>query len=147
MLRMACLLAVALAGCPEDDGAVDGAVRPPDARADDLGIDTDGGGAARSVFTIVGCASLDLTTASPECLGPAPLRLTFVPLSTGVTTFVWTFAGGDPPSSRAITPSVLFSRPGTYAVTLAAGGPAGTTSATGTVIVTSGGVGSPCRDD
>src|SRR5262249_44866770 len=50
-------------------------------------------------------------------------------------------------TSKAISPSVTYGTPGTYAVTLAAGGPAGTTTATGTVIVSAGVTGSPCLDD
>jgi PKD repeat protein len=60
---------------------------------------------------------------------------------------VWTFVGGDPPSSRAIAPSVQYARPGVYTVMLAAGGPAGTTTTTGTVTVTAGGVGAACGSD
>jgi PKD repeat protein len=137
----------ALAGCGDDTGEADGAVTPMDAKLDDLGVLPDGGGPLRGGFTILGCATLDVTAGSPHCTGPAPLTLTFVPLISGVNTFLWTFTGGDPPSSRAINPSAYFARPGNYAVTLAAGGSAGTTTASGTVTVTAGGPGAACADD
>jgi PKD repeat protein len=135
------------AGCGDDTVDLDGAVPQPDANGDDFGLNSDGGAGLRSVFTMVGCAKLDTSGDTPVCDGSAPLRLTFVPLTTGVTMFLWTFNGGDPMTSKAITPSVLFARPGKYTVTLAAGGSAGTTQASGTVVVTPGGAGSSCSDD
>jgi PKD repeat protein len=146
-MRWLALLALALgAGCDDEMREVDGAMPPIDAKLDDLGISSDGGVVLSGLFTIVGCAKLEVSGASPLCSGPAPLTLTFVPLVSGVSTFVWTFAGGDPPTSRAITPTSYFAHPGVYTVTLAAGGPAGTTTATGTVTVTAGGTGAPCLD-
>src|SRR5262245_1312011 len=85
----------------------------------DAGPTLDGGGPLGAAFTIVGCATLDVAAASPRCIGTVPLNVTFVPLGVGVTDFLWTFAGGDPSSSRAVTPAVRYEAPGTYDVMLA----------------------------
>ena len=42
---------------------------------------------------------------------------------------------------------MTYGTPGVYAVTLAAGGAAGTTTATGTIVVSAGATGSGCLDD
>jgi PKD repeat protein len=148
LLRLACLALVCGAlGCGDDTVELDGSVPPFDAGGEDVGISPDGGAPLRGAFTMMGCASLQVVGDSLDCSGPAPLRLTFVPLSTGATTFVWTLTGGDPSTSKLITPSVLYARPGSYAVTLAAGGPGGTITSMGTVLVTQGGPGAPCSED
>jgi hypothetical protein len=147
-LRLALLLACGLlCGCGDEMVALDGSMSPLDAGGEDFGLGADGGVPVRGAFSMVGCASLTVTGSSPLCSGAAPLRLTFVPLSTGATTFVWTFMGGDPSSSKSINPSVLYQRPGSYEVTLAAGGPGGTIVSMGSVVVTPGGAGAPCGDD
>jgi hypothetical protein len=145
LLRLALLLLVC--GCGDESVEIDGSVLPLDASAGDLGPLPDGGVPLTGAFSVVGCGSLTVVDGEPLCYGPAPLRLTFVPLLSGATAFVWTFAGGDPPTSQAITPSVLFARPGSWDVMLAAGGPGGTIAAAGKIIVTAGGVGAPCGDD
>ncbi len=147
-LRLALALGcAALCGCGDETVDIDGSAPQFDAGADDMGLDSDGGVLVRGAFSMVGCTSLQVIGDSPQCLGSAPLRLTFVPLSTGATTFVWTFNGADPSSSKAITPSVLYARPGSYDVALAAGGPGGTITSVGAVVVTPGGVGAPCGED
>src|SRR5262245_23299053 len=123
--RLAFLLSCAI-GCGDDTINIDGSMPPLDASTDELGLIPDGGVPLRGAFSIVGCATLSVVNDEPVCQGPAPLRLTFVPLATGANTFVWTFNGGDPQSSQAITPSVLYAKPGSYPVMLAAGGPGGT---------------------
>jgi PKD repeat protein len=145
-MRRACVLLLLLAGCGGDGGNVD-AGEPLDLGIPDAGAVLDGPPLLRGAFTMSGCSTLDSSSGQPKCSGRAPLTLTFVPLGSGVDTFVWTFMGGDPATSKAITPSVTFGTPGVYAVTLAAGGPAGTTTATGTVVVSAGVTGSGCLDD
>jgi hypothetical protein len=146
LLRLAWVCLFVL-GCGDGIVDVDGAMPSIDLAGSDLGPFPDGGVPVSGAFSMAGCASLTVVNDEPQCVGPAPLRLTFVPLLTGATTFVWTFTGGDPPMSVAINPSVLYDRPGTYQVMLAAGGPGGTVAAGGKVTVTPGGVGAPCSDD
>jgi hypothetical protein len=136
-----------LCGCGDETIELDGSVPPLDAALGDQGPFPDGGAPIFGAFSMVGCVQLTVVNGEPQCLGPAPLRLTFVPLLSGATTFVWTFSGGDPPMSMAMTPSVLYARPGSYPVMLAAGGPGGTIVAGGQVTVTSGGLGAPCSED
>jgi PKD repeat protein len=136
-----------VSGCDDDNVNLDGSMAPLDAGGGELGQGPDGGVPLRGAFSVVGCTSLTVSNDEPQCTGSAPLRLTFVPLLTGATTFVWTFTGGDPPTSQAITPSVLYARPGVYDVALAAGGPGGTLVSAGKIMVTAGGVGAPCSED
>jgi hypothetical protein len=143
-LAFCCL---ALCGCPDDPDFGNGDMAALDASGIDFGPEPDGGVPVRAEFSIIGCASLKIVGEDPECQGPAPLRVTFVPLASGATTFVWTFTGGDPAQSLAINPSVLYARPGSYAVQLAAGGPGGIITAAGKIIVTAGGAGAPCSED
>lgn len=135
-----------VAGCGDGGGGPDSGA-PTDLGIPDLGGHLDGLAQLRGAFTIVGCSTLDTSTGQPRCSGRAPLSLTFVPLGSGVDTFVWTFTGGAPPTSKAIAPAVTYATPGTYAVTLAAGGSGGTTTANGTVVVSAGVTGSPCLAD
>ncbi|HXT51765.1 MAG TPA: hypothetical protein VN811_12025, partial [Thermoanaerobaculia bacterium] len=145
-MRLA-LLCVVICGCGDDTVEMDGAVVPLDASSGDLGPLPDGGVPLEGAFSMVGCSQLTVTNGEPRCEGAAPLRLTFVPLLSGATTFVWTLTGGDPPTSAAISPSVLYARPGSYDVMLAAGGPGGTIAAAGKIVVSAGGVGAPCSED
>jgi PKD repeat protein len=145
-MTRALVLALLIAGCGDDGGVVDASV-PSDLGIGDLGAIFDGPGRLRGAFTVTGCATLDTSTGEPRCSGRAPLTLTFVPLGSGVSAFVWTFDGGTPSTSKAVAPTVVFDTPGTYAVTLAAGGSAGTTTATGAVVVSSATTGSPCLAD
>jgi hypothetical protein len=73
--------------------------------------------------------------------------LTFVPLGVGVSTVVWTFPSGTPPSSTLLTPEASWSQLGMFTVSLAAAGGGGTALGTGTVIVAAGGAGAPCAAD
>lgn len=146
-MARALILLIALAGCGDDGGHPDAAA-PTDLGIGDLGALGDGPGSLRGAFTAIGCAKLDTTaTGELRCTGPAPLTVTFVPSGSGVNAFVWTFTMGMPSNSKATTPSVTWSAPGTYDVTLAAGGVAGQTTAMGSIIVTSGDTGAPCLDD
>jgi hypothetical protein len=146
-MRSIAPLAVALvgiAGCGDHLIEIDASL-PVDGGGE-LGRVPDGGGPLAAQFTISGCVTLDVSSGAPVCTGQAPLALVFVPIGTGVSSFLWTFPGGDPASSKAIAPAVTYDRPGTFQVSLAAGGPAGTTSAAATVIVNPGGIGAGCAD-
>lgn len=134
------------AGCGDGGGGFDSGA-PVDLGIPDIGTPGDGLPQLRGAFTMIGCSTLDTSTGQPRCSGRSPLSLTFVPLGSGVNTFVWTFAGGVPATSKAIEPVVRFATPGTYMVTLAAGGAGGTTTSTGTVVVSAGVTGSPCLGD
>ena len=139
-------LVVVAAGCGDGNGNVD-AGAPIDLGIPDVGALADGVPALRGAFTVSGCSTLDTSTGQPRCSGRAPLTLTFVPLGSGVDTFLWTLPGAAPSTSKEVTPSVTYGTPGVYAVTLAAGGAAGTTTAMGTVVVSAGTTGSGCLDD
>lgn len=145
-ITRALVLALLIAGCGGNGGSPD-AGTSTDMNIGDVGAAFDGPGPLRATFTVVGCATLDASTGMPRCSGAAPLRLTFVPLGAGLTNFVWTFMGGSPGTSKAMSPEATFATPGTYNVTLAAGGAAGATTATGAIVVTSGSTGSPCLAD
>ncbi|HZS39939.1 MAG TPA: hypothetical protein VFF06_24065 [Polyangia bacterium] len=143
-LLCALAAAAAIAGCADAPVAGDAAV-PLDGSVE-LGPEPDGGPPLGAGFTVSGCAMLTYPSGKPRCAGSAPLTVTFVPLGSGVSTFLWAFMGGTPATSTAVAPQVTFARPGTFAVTLAAGGTGGTTAATGIVVVTAGGLGAPCAD-
>jgi hypothetical protein len=108
------LLGALTAGCPGDpagpgDGGVD-APQPPDGPTGDgrpmvLAVD----------FTVMGCPDFD--PAIPQCRGPAPLTLTFVPITSGaVTRFLWDF--GDLSKSFEALPTHTYSLPESYDVSL-----------------------------
>jgi PKD repeat protein len=145
-MRRAILLALLIAGCGDGGGSPD-ADTSSDMNIGDVGAAFDGPGPLRATFTVVGCDTLDTSTGEPRCSGRAPLQLTFVPLGAGLTAFVWTFTGGAPATSKLMSPVATFATPGTYTVTLAAGGTAGATAATGTIVVSAGSTGSPCLAD
>ncbi|MFN0175450.1 MAG: PKD domain-containing protein [Saprospiraceae bacterium] len=74
--------------------------------------------------------------ASPDS-GCVPLMVQFTSTSSGNTTdFNWQFPGGTPNSSTAQNPNVLYSTPGTYAVTLTVSNIAGSDTATQTNLIT-----------
>jgi len=137
-----------LAGaCTDEAPSVDASV-PVDASASsDLGVFSDGGGLLHGAFTIIGCAVIDSTRDPIRCSGPAPLALTFVPVGQGVSTFVWSFPGGNPADARTVSPSTSYVTPGSYQVMLAAGGTAGTITANAVIQVTAGEVGASCGLD
>jgi len=72
------------------------------------------------------CAALFNSSTRVACAGA---QVTFSDVSYhGVTSRTWTFEGGNPGSSTAANPTVTYSQPGTYAVTLTVSD--GTTSLT-----------------
>jgi PKD repeat protein len=137
-------VALSLPGCGEQSSPIDAAVSPPDFGGDDLSWATDVGAPVRAGFTITGCQTLDFSDAAPHCTGSAPLRLTFIPLIAGATSFFWTFDGASVESSKDVSPTVDFLASGTFAVTLAVGGAAGSAAASGQVVVTTGALGQSC---
>lgn len=126
-------LAGLLGACEERSPRSDAG--PWDALGSEGGANVDGGSGAFSVdFTVSDCpgvpgdAGADAGAAGC-CRGPAPLTLTFVPLTAGpVTRFLWQF--GDETSSTQLTPTHTYALPNRYDVTLVAGGPTGTLART-----------------
>ncbi|MEL7422588.1 MAG: PKD domain-containing protein [Bacteroidota bacterium] len=57
-------------------------------------------------------------TTVEERRGCAPLSLTFINQSENALTYQWTFPGGNPTSSTAVNPSVVYETPGIYLVQL-----------------------------
>jgi hypothetical protein len=143
MLVAACLL---LAACGDNLPTYDGSI-PLDGGVGDLPVPSDGSAALAGAFTVIGCSTLDQSMVSPRCTATAPAELTFVPLAAGVTDFVWSFPGGTPSSSRAITPTVVYAQAGSFTVTLAAGGPGGTTVSSGMVVIGAGATSAACMHD
>jgi PKD repeat protein len=81
----------------------------------ECGISTD-----TQVVSIVGSAPIPSFTAS-EVTGCAPFTVQFTDQSAGSpTAWLWTFEGGDPAMSTEQNPTVTFSAPGSYSVTLEA---------------------------
>lgn len=69
--------------------------------------------------------------------GCAPFTVQFNNQSSAnATTFAWSFPGGSPSSSTAASPSVTYSTPGTYTVTLTVSNAAGSNTATQTNYIT-----------
>src|SRR5437763_173969 len=99
----AVLLLLLLAGCGDGRGDADAAA-PFDFGIPDVGLALDGPAALRGAFTVAGCSTLDTSTGQPRCSGRAPLTLTFVPLGSGVDTFVWSFMGGAPSMTSLVSP-------------------------------------------
>jgi PKD repeat protein len=144
MRPLALAALVALAGCP--DAPVETDASAPSDGGVELGAEPDGGPPLSAGFSVIGCATLTYPSGQPRCTGLAPLVVTFVPLGSGVNTFLWSFSGANLTTSMAIAPSVTFAQPGTYAVTLTAGGLQGSTAASGTIVVGTGGLGAACSD-
>ncbi len=140
-------LVVGAAGCGEPNVTLDGAVSGDLSTSSDLAVSLDATAGVEALFTVVGCAQLTIVDGQIDCRGPAPLSLTFVPLTSGVSTAAWTFVGGVPNASAALSPTIAYSSVGVYEVGLAAGGAGGTVSASGMVEVTAGGTGAPCLTD
>jgi hypothetical protein len=65
----------------------------------------------------------------------------------GATSYLWTLPGGSPDTSMGPTPQVRWDGPGSYAVTLVVGGPSGSATAGGTVVVTPASDGAACATD
>lgn len=139
--------------------------------------DDGGSPAIVGLFTITGCAELTFPAGNARCIGVAPLPLRLVLLAVGANTHRFQVTavpafdgadggagdagspildagvdGGDIPlldeaSSRSETPTLLLSHPGTYLVTLGVGGPGGTASAAGTIVVLPAALGSGCSEE
>lgn len=73
-------------------------------------------------------------TANPT-LGCAPQTVTFTNTSTGAITYSWSFPGGNPSTSSATNPTVVYDNVGVYTVTLTASNPSGSSTATTTITV------------
>ncbi|MDX1913268.1 MAG: PKD domain-containing protein [Saprospiraceae bacterium] len=73
-------------------------------------------------------------TANPST-GCAPLTVNFNNNSTGANSYSWDFPGGNPSTSTAANPTVVYNNPGVYTVTLTAGNANGTATATATITV------------
>ncbi len=93
--------------------------------------------------TVVNTQTVTLTSAPSAAFsatptsGCAPLTVQFNNLSTGgATSYNWQFPGGTPSTSTAASPSVVYSTPGTYSVTLTATNAAGNSTATQTNYIT-----------
>ncbi len=75
--------------------------------------------------------------------GCGPVSVDFINLSANATGYLWTFQGGNPATSTESDPTVTFSTPGQYSVTLEASNSAGTTTFTQTDLITVVGVPTP----
>lgn len=123
------------------DAGGDGGEAAPDAFTASLSVD----------FATAGCPMpVDPDAGLPPgcCRGPAPLTLSFVPLTAGpVTRHLWQF--GDETASNLPAPTHTYAIPNRYPVTLVAGGEAGTLSRTkeACVVVAPNPVGATCDVD
>jgi PKD repeat protein len=139
------LFVVAVVGCRS------GATVTPDAavdlRQEDVLVPRDGTITPLAVdFTVSDCPSFG---PGPRCAGRAPLTVQFVPVTTGsVTKYLWDFGDGTETSSLR-TPVHTYPFPGTYDVSLAGGGAAGSAKGErkGFVVVLENGAGGPCDVD
>ncbi|HEY0712150.1 MAG TPA: PKD domain-containing protein, partial [Polyangia bacterium] len=106
---------LACAGCDDGDppaGMTDGGpdVAPP------MDAPEEGPVVAPSIdFTVIGCPLFDGSI--PRCTGPAPLTVSFAPITTGnVTRLLWDF--GDQTTSSETLPRHTYTLPDSYDVTL-----------------------------
>jgi hypothetical protein len=103
-----------VAACPSDTPG------PSRDAALETGELADGGGDVRAAvqtvnLTVRDCPSFDPT--KPQCTGPAPLTVSFIPITTGtVVQYFWDF--GDNVRSRDPYPTHTYNQPGVYDVTL-----------------------------
>ncbi len=86
-------------------------------------------------ITIVTLPVADFTASPTSGCGPLTVQFTNTS-SPNATTFNWQFPGGTPSSSTAQNPSVVYSTPGVYSVTLTASNAAGSNTATKTNYIT-----------
>jgi PKD repeat protein len=90
-------------------------------------------------FAITGCDEIraaDVDGGTPSCVGPAPLPLRFAAVTPApVDLYRWSF-GDDTGEDTSPSPLHLFTLPGTYDVSLTAGGPGGTAHVGKTAAVT-----------
>jgi hypothetical protein len=95
-------------------------------------------------FSVMGCPTLD--PAKPQCSGPAPLTVSFVPItSDGVTRLLWLF--GDLSQSTERAPTHTYNLPGTYDVTLIGTPGLADQTRAAFVVVTPNRLGDPCDVD
>lgn len=73
---------------------------------------------------------------APTTSSCGPLSVQFINQSTNATSYSWSFPGGSPGSSTAISPQVNYNVPGSYQVTLTATGAGGTNSITQSGFIT-----------
>ncbi len=109
------LLFLAQAACRSNNAAP-----PPQPKPTDGGDDGPGYAPAPNALDIAvtGCASSKIESGTEMCSGPAPFTVTFSPVGTpGLTSFVWDFGDGSPPSSE-VAPVHTYSIPGRYDVSV-----------------------------
>jgi hypothetical protein len=97
-------------------------------------------------FTVSGCAAFDGASDGglPHCLGPAPLTLSFAPITAGsVTRVLWDF--GEGPSTSELYPTHTYAVPYKYTVTLLA--PDIQARKMDFIVVTANPLGGPCDVD
>ena len=75
----------------------------------------------KSALTTLPSVMMTLTdfTGTPTS-GCAPLNVNFASVGTGITTYAWSFPGGNPSSSTASTPTINYSATGSFTVSLKA---------------------------
>jgi hypothetical protein len=110
LLGAAVLACLACLACTSEEGSPDAAI---DARPL---IDAPTGEVQPTLlaldFTVTGCPDLDLK--KPQCKGPAPLTISFVPITSGnISRLLWDFNDGQPKSSERI-PTHTYVLPGSY---------------------------------
>jgi len=146
MVRRAFVLATGLlASCGGGHGSTDAAVDAP--VVDRPGNELPGG--LHVDFTVEGCPELDTSDGQVRCRGPAPLELTFYPVtSPSVAGYQWDFGDG-PESSSEQTPTHVYRTPGSFSVLLRVVGADGVAEKRRDdfVVVNAAAAGESCDDD
>ncbi len=88
----------------------------------------------RSVVIVATNPPTAAFSANPS-IGCAPLTVNFTNNSTGATSYSWSFPGGNPSTSAATNPTVVYDTAGVYTVTLTATNANGSATATTTITV------------
>ncbi len=135
------LLGALLTGCPGDPGgSTDGGTEGGSGLD---AADFDGPPAVLAVdFTVIGCPTFDPNI--PQCRGPAPLTLTFVPITSGtVTRFLWDFGDLSMKSYEDI-PTHTYTQPESYDVSLLGAPALAMQTRKAFVVVTPNPLGGPC---
>jgi hypothetical protein len=135
---LAALLLAMAAGCSKDGGRTDAGVEAgpidapvPDAPPTPLTVD----------FTVIDCPMFDGTI--PRCRGPAPLTVSFAPITTGnVSRLLWDF--GDQTTSSDPTPTHTYALPDSYDVVLLGAPGLSSPPRKGFIEVTTNPLGGPC---
>ncbi len=96
------------------------------------------GSSSKSVVITVTSPPVANFTATPQS-GCAPLQVSFTNQSSGASSWLWSFPGGSPSSSTDQHPSVQYSSPGNYSVTLTATNSAGSATITKTNFINASG--------